>query len=298
MRPAAVLITVLVALFALPQTAPCAAPVPTDPTAIRNELRSLRKNAAGGNPQVRARIDLLMKQLQKLQQDRDAAESRARGEARPEEDDDKAVLTREKMWDTTRKIAEQGRGAEADLAEPVREKIVKEYEDDRDPSVKNDAFYESLTVLVIDMSRKEAPLLVDLLDRFTGITTLILTGGKHGAPVELSRILDHAKHLPLTELYIFNFKHHLSDLPESVGEFAGLEKLALFNNNLSRLPAAIGKMHKLQVLHLDLNPITTVLPVVGKQTNLRELGVGKTGISPDEKAQLAKLLPECRIVTQ
>ncbi len=296
MKPAALVLSAV--LIAMSHIALCATALPTDPAAIRKELRVLRKQTSRNDPNVSSRIDQLMKQLQKLQQDRDAAESQGRGEARPEVDDDKAVLTRENMWDQTQKLAEKGKGAEVDLAEPVREKIIKEYEEDRDPSVKNTDFYQAQTVLVIDFSRKEAPLLVDLLEKFTGIETLVLTGGMHGAPVDLPRVLEKARHLPLTELHIFNFKNYLAAVPETIGLFAGLEKLTLLNNNLKKIPAAIAAMHKLKVLHIDMNPVTTVLPTLGSQINLRELGIGKTGITSMEQAQLAKLLPECRIVTQ
>jgi Leucine-rich repeat (LRR) protein len=273
-------------------------PPPTDPLVIRNELRALRKKTASGDKAVHARINALMKQLQKLQGERDAAESRARGEERPEVDDDKAVMTREKMWEQTEKIAAKGKGAEIDLAEPVRDKIVTVYEEDRDPSVKNADFFQQQTLLVIDMSRKEANLLIDQLENFRGITTLVVTGGRHGAPVDLPKILDKAKHLPLKELYIFNFKQFLTTVPESVGAFINLERLALFNNNLTKIPSAISKMHGLKVLQIDMNPVTTVLPTLAEQFGLRELGVGKTGISAAEQARLAKLLPDCRIVTK
>ncbi|MFH1982318.1 MAG: hypothetical protein ABIL58_10755 [Pseudomonadota bacterium] len=73
----------------------CDTALPADPAAIRKELRDLRKQTAQNDPNVSARIDQLLKQLQQLQQERDAAESQGRGEARPEADDDKAALTRE-----------------------------------------------------------------------------------------------------------------------------------------------------------------------------------------------------------
>jgi Skp family chaperone for outer membrane proteins len=291
-------VLVTIALILLPCLAPAAEPpLPTDPLAIRNELRALRKKSADNDKKVRARIDALMRQLQKLQGERDAAESQARGEERPEVDDDKAVMTREKMWKQTQ-TAEKGKEAEIDLAEPLREKIVKVYEEDRDPSVKNPDFFQQQTMLVLDLSRKESKLLIDQMENFRGITTLVVTGGMHGAPVNLPDILHKAKHLPLKELYIFNFKQYLTAVPESVGAFSNLETLSLFNNNLSKIPAAVAKMHGLKVLHIDLNPITTVLATLSKQFSLRELGIGKTKIPAEEQAKLARLLPECRIVTK
>ena len=273
-------------------------PLPTDPIAIRNKLRKLRKKSADNNPTVRARIDALMKQLQKLQAQRDAAESQARGEARPDEEEDKAVSTREKMWEKVGDAATQGKGAKLDLAEPVRKKVAQEYEEDRDKSIKNPAFYREVTVLVIDLSRKESQALIEVMDKFTGIKTLIITGGMYGAPVNLPHILDKAKKMPLTELCIFNFRGFLTALPESIGTFSGLTRLSVFNNNIKKLPSSVGKMRQLKILHIDMNPIASLLPTVEGLVLLEELGVGKTDISAGEQQQLARLLPNCRIVTQ
>lgn len=276
--------------------------LPDNPAAIKQELRSIRKNTDWNSPaatkKANARIDALIQQLLKLQSLQEAAESQDRGEVRADEDEDKAVLTREKVWQKTQEIADKGKGAKIDMAEPVRQKIMEEYEEDRDHSIKNPAIYQELTVLVIDLSRQEAPALIGLLDKFTGIKTLVLTGGANGAPVDLPYILGKAKKLPLTELYIFNFRGFLAAVPESVGAFTGLTRLSLFNNNITRLPAAVSKMKQLEVLHVDINPITTLMPTVKGLANLTEIGVGKTKISAAEQGQLVKLLPNCRIVTQ
>lgn len=288
----------LIVLLLLPVLAQAEPPLPTDPLAIRNELRALRKKSADNDKKVRARINALMRQLQKLQGERDAAESQARGEARPEVDDDKAVTTREKMAEKLLATETKREGADIDLAEVVRDKIVKVYEEDRDPAVKNPDFYQDQTLLVIDLSRKESKAIIDSLELYRGIQTLVLTGGTFGAPVDLPRILDRAKQLPLKELYIFNFKQFLATVPESVGTFEHLERLSLFNNNLTEIPAAIATLHGLKVLQIDMNPVTTVLPTISKLFALRELGIGKTNISGAEQAKLARLLPECRIVTK
>jgi len=289
-------------VFAVTLQTAYGAPLPDNPAAIKLELRSIRKNTDWNSPaatnKANARIDALMQQLQKLQSQRDDAESQARRETRADEDDDKAVLTREKVWQKTQEIAGKGKGAKIDMAEPVRQKIAEEYEEDRDHSIKNPTIYQELTVLVIDLSRQEAPALIGLLDKFTGIKTLVLTGGANGAPVDLPYILGKAKKLPLTELYIFNFRGFLAVVPESVGAFTGLTRLSLFNNNITRLPAAVSKMKRLEVLHVDINPVTTLMPTVKGLANLTEIGVGKTKISAAEQGQLVKLLPNCRIVTQ
>lgn len=273
-------------------------PLPTDPLAIRNELRSLRKKTADNDKKVRARIDALMKQLQKLQAQRDAAESQARGEAKPEDDDDKAVMTREAMWDKVQETAAKGKVAKLDLAEPVREKVTEEYKEDRDTSIRNPTYYQEARVLIIDLSRKEAQVLIDLLDKFSGITTLILTGGVNGAQVNLDLILKRARHLPLNELYIFNFRGFVSSIPDSISTFEGLTTLSLFNNTIRTLPSAVGKLQQLRTLHVDINPISSLFPAVKELSFLEEIGVAKTNISAAELQQLAELLPNCKVVTE
>ena len=296
-RASSLLVLALLVLFPI-LAAAGEPPLPTDPLAIRNELRALRKKSADNDKTVRARIDALMRQLQKLQAQRDAAESQARGEEKPDDDHDKAVMTREAMWDKVQEAAAKGKGEKLDLAEPVRKRVTEEYEKDRDTSIRNPVYYQEATVLIIDLSRKDSAALIDVMDKFTGITTLILTGGVNGAPVNLPLILERAKHLPLTELYIFNFKGFLSVIPESVGMFEDLATLSLFNNTIQTLPAAVGKMKQLRVLHVDLNPIKSLFPVVKELAFLEEIGAGKTGISAAELQQLAELLPNCRIVTE
>ena len=273
-------------------------PLPTDPLVIRNELRALRKKTASGDKTVSARINALMKQLQKLQGERDAAESQARGEERPETDSDKAVMTREAVWDKVQETAAKGKGEKLDLAEPVRTRVTEEYTEDQDTSIKNPTYYQEARFLFIDLSRKESQLLIDLLEKYSGITTLILTGGVNGAPVNLPLILEKAKHLPLTELYIFNFKQFLSSIPESIGMFEDLTTFSIFNNNVEKLPLAVGTLKQLHTLHVDMNPIKSLLPVVKELVFLEEIGAGKTAISATELEQLAKLLPDCRIVTE
>ena len=270
-------------------------PLPTDPLAIRNELRALRKKTADNDEKVRARIDALMKQLQKLQAQRDAAESQARGEERPDSDSDKAVMTREAMWDKVQETAAQGKNAKLDLAEPVRKKITEEYEEDRNNSIRNAAYYQEAQILIIDFSQKGSQALVDLLDKFSGITILILTGGVNGAPVNLPSILEKAKHLPLNELYIFNFKGFLNSIPESIGMFENLNTFSLFNNTIQSLPVAVGKLKQLRILHVDINPISTLFPAVKELPFLEEIGVAKTNISAAELQQLANLLPGCKV---
>jgi Leucine-rich repeat (LRR) protein len=104
--------------------------------------------------------------------------------------------------------------------------------------------------------------------------------------------------MPLRTLSIINFHSYLKTLPANLITFRNLDTLALFNNDLAALPPSLTGLPNLRVLYLDANPLATVLPVVLSLASLQELGVGKTGLSKAELAQLPGLLPNCKVRTQ
>jgi hypothetical protein len=182
------------------------------------------------------------------------------------------------------------------LAGPLRQQIVKAYEEDRNDQIRNPEFYRLNPVLMIDFSSPAAPAVIGAMEKFQGIRTLILTGGaRHASPGNLSIVLDKAKKYPLEELYLIDFGNGLSSLPSAVWGFPGLTRLAVYNNNLSILPADVGRLKKLTRLHIDGNPIRTIFTVIKPLSGLRELGVAKTKIPPDELARIAKLLPRVQV---
>lgn len=250
-----------------------------DPAAVKKANEQIhelsKKLMMTGKPQGE-----LPKNLTKEEQD----------EAKEEAADNKM-----KMIGQIMKSASGGEEADILLAEPVREEIKEEYEEDEFPKKINQQFLQEMTVLVIDMSSPTVGYSIDLMKMYKSIKTLIITGGKSGAMVDLSDILNHASAYPLEQLYIINFRDNVSSIPEEVGRFKKLNTLSLFNNKLNQLPASIGSMAGLDSLFVDQNPISTLEPAIGTLKNLKKLGIAHTSVTDDEVIKIKSLLPNCQI---
>ena len=125
--------------------------------------------------------------------------------------------------------------------------------------------------------------------------TLIITGGKFGAPVDLKLLLTKAAHYPLKELYIINFGKFVTSVPEEINGFKNLIVLSLINNKISKLPDAVKSLTNLKTLYVDLNPIKVIINDITPLSDLERLGVVKTKISKQEIAKIKSLLPNCKI---
>jgi hypothetical protein len=196
------------------------------------------------------------------------------------------------------KAAAGGKGADILLAEPLREEIVQEFKDDESPVAGNADYFSEKDLLVIDMSLPTAQLLIDQMENYKSIKTLVITGGKNGAMVNLNDILTKAASYPLRELYIINFKQFVKSIPQKVGNFSKLELLALFNNNIEKLPPGVGNLSSLKILYVDINPLQTLEPAISSLTRLDTLGVAKTKIPEDELKRIAQSLANCKILKQ
>lgn len=192
----------------------------------------------------------------------------------------------------------QGENAYILLGKPIREEIVEEFKNDESPIIKNPEYFEEMTLLVIDMSLKTVQRTIDQMEKFKSIKTLVITGGQFGTAVNLDDLLKKAKNYPLEELYIINFKIFVNSIPTQIKKFKNLKLLSVLNNNVNNLPVELGNLTSLQTLYVDINPISTLLPTIGKLKHLEKLGVGKTGISESEIAQIKKLLPNCEVLLQ
>ena len=201
---------------------------------------------------------------------------------------------------TSQIVAAAGGGKHADilLAKEVREKIVEEYRADVDRQIKNPDVLGEQTTLVIDASSPAAEAVIGQMENFRAISTLIITGGENGAPVDLELILRKAAAYPLRDLYIIGFQQHVTALPPQVGGFPQLRLLAVFGNRITALPPAVDSLGQLETLYVDANPISTVLPAVRSMPRLTKLGLGNTQISAAERAAIARLRPGCQILTQ
>lgn len=200
------------------------------------------------------------------------------------------------IWNQIWKAAAGGEGADILLAEPLREEIVQEFKDDETPSGGSNMLQEEITFLFIDMSSPTVRLVIDQMENYKSIKTLMITGGKHGSPVDLNDLFRRAKDYPLESLYIINFKLFLRAVPESIGKFSKLKELALFNNNLGNLPSGIGNMSTLRNFYVDMNPLKTLSPAIDNLVSLDTLGVAKTQVSETELEKISQLLPKCVIL--
>jgi hypothetical protein len=200
------------------------------------------------------------------------------------------------LWSQIWKSAAGGKGADILLAEPLRDEIVQEFKDDETPSSGGEMAMEETTLLFLDLSSNLVKLTIDQMENYKSINTLIITGGKNGAPVDLNDLLRRAKNYPLEILYIINFRQFVKSIPESIGQYKKLRELGLFNNNLDNLPAGIGMLTSLKNFYVDINPIKTLGPTVNSLSGLDTLGVAKTNISQAEVNKINRLLPNCKIL--
>ena len=196
------------------------------------------------------------------------------------------------------KAAAGGKGADILLAEPLREEIKKEFQEEEAGTGGSDHAQEETTMLYLDMSSKTINLVIDQMENYKSIKTLIIAGGKNGAPVNLNDLFSKAKKYPLEVLYVINFRQFVKSIPESILNFKKLTELGLFNNSIEKLPVAIGSITSLKNLYVDVNPISTLTPVVNTLTSLDTLGIAKTNVGEAELDKIKKSLPNCIILEQ
>lgn len=203
-----------------------------------------------------------------------------------------------KLFGQIHESIKQGKNTDILLGKPIREEIVEEFKNDESPIIKNPEYFDEQTLLVIDLSLKTVQRTIDQMDKYKSIKTLVITGGKFGAAVNLDDLLKRAKNYPLEELHIINFNIFVNSIPKQIKQFKNLKLLSVLNNNVSSLPTEVESLKSLQTLYVDINPISTLFPTVGKLKNLEKLGVGKTNIRESEITQIKQLLPNCEVLLQ
>lgn len=202
------------------------------------------------------------------------------------------------IWSQIWKSAAGGEGGDILLAEPLREKIVQEFNEEEDKTVRNQIWLDSIPILTINMSLPHAQLLIDQMSNFKGIEILIIATDQEGTPVDLEEIFSNAGNYPLKEIYILNFAEGLSSLPDRIGDFKELTGIYLLHNNLRQLPDRLFTLPGLTTLYADFNPIISLMPGIISLQNLTELGIEGTDISESEIRQIQAALPQCKIITQ
>jgi Leucine-rich repeat (LRR) protein len=266
---------------------------------LKKEMAQIRRSTNWGNEQeakeADAKIQELSKQLMmvnKLQQQQKSGATVDSAKIKEEVD------YKMQLWGQMMKSVDQGKSGDIFLADPLREEIVEAYKDDESPKNIRPEYLQEMSVLVIDMSVPTVQRIIEQMQNFKSIKTLIITGGDHGAPVDLNDLLMRATAYPLQTLNIINFHQFVSSIPDKLNHFESLTTLGLFNNNISQLPDLSGVGTHLDSLYVDINPISTLYPVIERMPNLKKLGVAKTSISEAEIRRIEQLLPKCQIITR
>lgn len=272
---------------------------------IKKQMSEIRKTTDWNNPGEAKKANLQIENLtakltQALRKEKQALQQVSGEKSSQPEQDATVELQREmdeynnKMWNQMMKITREG--GTWDLAEPLREEVVAEYKEDENPEVKSKEYLGEMTLLHIDMSLPNIQLIIDQMQHYKSIQTLVITGGETGVPVNLETLLAKASDYPLEQLYIINFKNFVTKIPKAISNFHNLTFLALYNNKISQLPPELGSLTALKKLYVDMNPVVAFLPVINNLNNLDTLGVVKTQITNNEIMRIKKLLPNCKIL--
>jgi Leucine-rich repeat (LRR) protein len=269
------------------------------PQEIKELMSQIREDTDWSDPVASKKANEQIKKLSKQ-----LMMSKVNNNPTNQTDSVKAELQKEnienisKTWNQMMESAKLGENADILLGKPVRDEIIEEFKNDESPIIKNPDYFNEQTLLVIDMSLKTVQRTIDQMDKYKSIKILVITGGKFGSSVDLDDLLKRAKNYPLEELHIINFKIFVNSVPKQIKQFKNLKLLSVLNNNINSFPMELGSLKSLQTLYVDINPISTLLPTVGKLKQLEKLGVGKTGISESEIAQIKQLLPNCEVLLQ
>lgn len=269
------------------------------PEQIRKEMADIRRNTDWSNEaaanKAQAKIEALSKELMiagKAQQQQ-AAGVQVDSAKLEEEAEYKMGL-----WKQMMAGVDQGESGDVLLAKPLREKIVEAYKNDESPKVKNPLYFEEQTFLCIDMSVPTIQRIIDQMESFKSIKSLLITCSKEPVAVNLKDILSRAKNYPLEQLHIINFRHFVTSIPPEISQFKNLKVLSIFNNQIDKLPLELAKLTLLQKLYVDMNPVPTVLPMISPLQKLETLGVAKTNINSSEIENIIRILPNCKILVQ
>ena len=207
------------------------------PEELKKKISAIRKNTNWENPEEAKRtndsIKILSKKLSKIYQQQNA----------PADETEEEKTTREENLDYKEKLLGQifesisnGEGADILLGEPVRKEIAAIYKEQEEQK-KNPAYYEEMNFLCLDMSSPEVQKIIDVMQNFRSIKTMIITGGKFSKPADLTAIFSKAANYPLEQLYIINFKQQLKTVPSEVLNYKNLSYLSLVNNSIAKIPS-------------------------------------------------------------
>ncbi|NVO21082.1 MAG: leucine-rich repeat domain-containing protein [Bacteroidetes bacterium] len=266
---------------------------------IKKEMAQIRRSTDWGSEEESKKADVKIQELTKeLMMVNKAKQQQQSGAPADTAKIREEVDYKMKVWDQMMKSVAQGEGGDILLGTPMREEIVEAYKDDESPKIKNKEYVDEITFLSIDMSLPTVQRTIEQMERFKSIKFLVITGGKHGAPVNLDDLLTRASKYPLEKLYIINFQNFVTSVPDKLAVFNSLKTLALFNNKIAQLPGEISHLTSLKELYVDMNPVMTLFPMINSLSKLDTLGIVKTQVPESEVHLIETLLPNCKILTQ
>lgn len=281
------------------------------PEQIRQEMARIRQTTNWDDPAAAKKANEQIKELAKKlmsgnnamgggggQQQQQGGDTGSKDGQKMSELNQEMINQKMDVYNQIWKAAAGGKGADILLAEPLREEIKQEFQNEEAGNGGNDLTNEETTTLYLDMSSKTIKLIIDQMENYKSINTLIITGGKNGAPVNLNDLFSKAKKYPLEVLYIINFKQYVKSIPESILNFKKLTELGLFNNSIEKLPVSVSSLTSLKNLYVDINPISTLTSGINTLTSLDTLGVAKTNIGVAELDKIKKSLPNCIILEE
>jgi hypothetical protein len=273
--------------------------VPTTPAAIRQEMARIRKATNWDDP---AAVKIANEKIREL-----SRQLMMTGQDHPEIPDDldstdavdalgTATEKKLELWEELLQIEEADEVW--DLARILRNEIVEEYQEDEDPTVKNQEWLSISPDLLINLSDPMVEQIIGQMPLYSAVKTLIITSEHPVGTGLIPEILNNAKDYPLEKLYIIHFSSMLTSLPSEIARFSQLKTLCVHNNHLDSLPKAIGQLTQLKVLQLQGNPMSTLLPVVQSLTLLEELWIEEVPLPEKEVLSLQQTLPNCKIIRQ
>lgn len=281
----------------------------TEATQIKQEMAAIRRSTNWSDPaaakEANAKLEALGAKLTQALRKNNAAQQPAQGSTETSSDAKAEMEMQQemddysnKLWSQMMKIVREGDEGKMDLAEPLRQEIAEDFREAENPTVKNQEYLNEMSLLYIDMSLPTVQLVIDQMEKYKAIQTLVITGGKNGAEVNLENLMDKAAHYPLQQLYIINFEGFVTKVPKGISHFSNLTYLALYNNKISQLCPEVSSITQLKSLYIDMNPVVALLPVIGTLNNLDTLAIAKTQITNDEINRIKQQLPNCKIIQQ
>lgn len=264
------------------------------PAELKKQMAKIRQSTDWNDPvaakKANDEIKKLSKQLMMSGQNNNTSK-----DAQTKEEQEEGAEYKMKLWNQMMESAKDGENADILLGKPIRDEIVEEFKEDESPKNITPEFFKEMSVLVIDMSVPTVQRTIDIMQNYQSIKTLIITSGKSPVAVNLQDILNKASNYPLENLYIINFGHFVTKIPDQINQYAHLSTLGLFNNKISQLPKNINSLKKLDSLFIDINPINTLFPAINSMKDLKTLGIAKTSVSDAEIKKIRELLPNCEV---